>query len=132
MPINEVSLRKIVVEGDPQVLVREAEALARKLAGQGKASTSQVRAIFDEVRQIETLWHSQRLEEAWRRMVLLKARMAYRGQRAKGELEKLVREVLIPSLELVTESKDKAWERFPRFVEFLEAILAYYVANVRG
>lgn len=141
MPANMEVLHKIIVDGDPKILVRVAEDQAQKLARQVETSTSQqektfttqIRAIFDEVQQIEALRHTSRDEEAWRRMCLLKARMAYRGKRAKGGFEKFVGEVLIPSLELVTkEGKEQAWKRFPRFAEFLEAILAYYVAEKRG
>ncbi len=123
------SLRRIIVDGDPQVLVKEAESWAEKLAEQ-QTTGSQLRAIFDEVRQIEAL-SIKRSEEAWRRLHLLKPKIAYRAKRAGGGLARLVQDVLTPSLDLVTADKNELPVRFQRFAEFLEAILAYYVAKTR-
>lgn len=120
------TLVAIIVDGDAQALVEKAEGLGRELSK--PLSTSQIRSLFTEVRQIEAEWQHNP-ERAHRRLILLKPKMAYRvgkerrNSREREAIEHLVG-VLTPAVDLV-QGKE---EHFQRFVEFFEAILAYHKA----
>lgn len=95
-------------------------------------TTSQIRALFGEVRQIEAMWWTggQNRQRALRRLILLKPKMAYRAHRERGKgVQQLVDE-LNPALEQVIKEQDSVKQdgNFKRFVEFFEAILAYHRA----
>jgi CRISPR type III-A-associated protein Csm2 len=109
--------------------VRKAEETARRLvdnnAAQGDTGKAQIRAIFDELRQIEAVWLSNE-QRALHRVHLLKPKMAYRASKARG-LAPLV-EVLSPAVDIVVQETDPA-KAFARLVELGEAIIAYYTAQ---
>jgi CRISPR-associated protein Csm2 len=129
MPPTPEDLRKIITQADAaELTVRTAETLGKQLA-EAKLTTSQIRAVFGEVRQIEGMWSSsmddKTKQQAKRRLILLKPKMAYRARKEQGRgVEQLVG-VLSPAVDLV--NNDDA--NFARFVEFFEAILAYHKAN---
>lgn len=112
-------------------LVRKAEEAARSLArdrgGPGDTGKAQLRAVFDEVRQIEALWLSDE-QRALHRLHLLKPKLAYRKARAPGVAP--LADLLIPAIDITTEvpSPSQVRERFSRLVELCEAVLAYYTA----
>lgn len=113
-------------------LVRKAEEAARSLArdrgGPGdNTGKAQLRAVFDEVRQIEALWLSDE-QRALHRLHLLKPKLAYRKARAPGVAP--LANLLIPAIDIATEvpSPSQVRERFSRLVELCEAVLAYYTA----
>jgi CRISPR-associated protein Csm2 len=85
----------------------------------GEASRSQLRRLYGEVKRIEMMWRGGKANEAQRRVVLLKPRLAYQVARQR-ELEGL-RATLEPAIDAVGPDR----ERFQRFVEFFEAIVAY-------
>ncbi len=104
-------------------------------------STSQIRALFGEVRQIQSLW-SINSAKARNRLILLKPKMAYRARKestgradspVQGPVSDLVG-VLDPAIDLVIEhggtpNRDASIaekERFDAFVALFEAILAYH------
>lgn len=127
-------VRRILTDESPSssaALVRQAEETARYLATDraagGETGKAQIRAIFDELRQIEAIWLTD-ARRAQHRLHLLKPKMAYRASRARG-LAPLV-EVLTSGVDAVTQSSDalQAKQRFGRLVEFCEAIIAYYTA----
>jgi CRISPR-associated protein Csm2 len=112
-------------------LVQVADKMGNDLARQ--LSTSQIRSLFGEVRRIEGDWlapgdtdkDKKRRDKAWRSLILLKPKMAYRAKRERGRgVEELVA-VLSPAIDYV----DGDTENFRRFVEFFEAILAYHKAH---
>jgi len=127
---SEAELRTIITDPNgAETLVRWADSLGKALKDAG-LTTSQIRALFGEVRQIQAEWSiPSRREHARRRLILLKPKMAYRARKERGKaVEKLVA-VLRPALDLVTQgSADKQDEYFQHFVEFFEAILAYHKA----
>ena len=92
-------------------------------------TTSQIRAIFGEVRQIEAQLSADDAggqERALRKLLLLKPKMAYRARReGKGVAE--LTSVLDPAIDLVVGGADPK-ENFKRFVDFFRAILAYHRA----
>ena len=126
----------IITDSDSaQMLVKNAEELGKKLAeglGKDKLSTSQIRALFGEVRQIQGQWGmgEEQHKLAYRRLVLLKPKMAYRARKEKNRaVEELVK-VLDSAVDEVIQEQDsdKQDGNFERFVEFFEAILAYHKA----
>lgn len=122
---SEADLRRIVTDADSaETLVTWAERLGQQLKDQG-LTTSQIRSLFGEVRQIQAEWSIEsRCAHAKRRLILLKPKMAYRARKERGKAVADLVEVLRPALDLVNGKDDN----FGRFVEFFEAILAYHKA----
>lgn len=120
---SEDELKTIITDPDgAEVLVKWAERIGQALARQ--LSTSQIRSLFGEVRQIQGDWQVD-ARRASRNLVLLKPKMAYRARKERGRgVEELV-SVLSPAVDLVQGDADN----FQRFVEFFEAILAYHKAH---
>jgi len=120
---DQRKLETIITDpGGAQVLVEYAEEIGKTLARQ--LATSQIRAIFGEVRRIEGEWKiDERKEKAKRQLILLKPKMAYRARKERGRGVQDLVDVLTPSIDLV-----KGDEDFTRFVDFFEAILAYHKA----
>jgi len=105
-------------------LVTFAQQTADALVTQN-LTRSQIRTIFTEVRQIEAMWGQR---EAVRRLSMLKPKLAY--QAARSSTVNLLRDVLSDAIDEVLKAPaDKQNERFARFVELFEAILAYHRAK---
>ncbi len=115
-PITGEEARRIV-EGDAKLLVSKAQEVSQQLQ-MDEASRTQVRRLFGEVKRIEMMWPMVG-EEASRRLILLKPRLAYQVAR-KRELRRL-QQALEPLIDQVGSDKN----RFQRFLEFFEAIVAY-------
>lgn len=130
--IPETELRTIITDPDgTETLVKWADQVGKDLKN-ARLTTSQIRALFGEVRQIEAQWgmgadHRQR---ARRRLVLLKPKMAYRARKERGKGVQELINVLDPAVDVVVKEPDteKQDGHFQRFVEFFEAILAYHKA----
>jgi CRISPR-associated protein Csm2 len=130
--IPSSELHSIITDPDgAQALVKWADQLGQELKSMGLA-TSQIRALFGEVRQIEAQWgiNPENRQKASRRLILLKPKMAYRSRRERGRGVQELVNVLGPALDEVIKEKDplKQDDNFRRFVEFFEAILAYHKA----
>lgn len=124
-------LRIIITDPDgAETLVKWADTLGRDLKNAG-LTTSQIRALFGEVRQIQAQWGmgEESRRKAQRRLVLLKPKMAYRARKGGRAVRDLVN-ALRPALDEVINEKNTAKQddHFHRFVEFFEAILAYHKA----
>ncbi len=139
MIMKEKDLRTIITDPNgAEVLVQEAKQLGQRFAQRpkknkkAKLSTSQIRAIFGEVRQIEAQWHmgGEKRRKAERRLILLKPKMAYRARKENSSSVGELVDILTSAIDMVIEEKDdkKRTENFTRFVEFFEAILAYHKA----
>lgn len=130
MPNNLVSEQdlRLILSGDngSQTLVKKAEDVGKQLARE-RLKASQIRAVFDEVRQIESLW-LQDAQKALHKVNLLKPKLAYRAARSQDGVPTL-KEVLTEAIDIVVESPEAAKERFRRFTEFFEAIIAYHKAH---
>jgi CRISPR-associated protein Csm2 len=91
---------------------------------------AQIRNIFGKVRQLERRWvfHQEGIAPR-REMILLVPKLRFQAQR-KQEVEDLA-EVLIEAIQIVDDSGDRhnPREKFQRFVDFFEAILAYHKAG---
>lgn len=121
--VSAQELRAIIVDGDAEMMVRVAERVGKRLQRE-KLTTSQIRNFFGAVREIEMRWpHSEK--EAIRQLLLLTPKLAYYVGKAKGDNKMSLThldETLRPCINLVQGDR----ERFSRFVDFFEAILAYH------
>jgi len=126
--ISDQDLKTIITDPNgAQKLVEWAEKLGRYLKQSG-LTTSQIRALFGEIRQIQAEWSINR-QRAFRRLVLLKPKMAHRARKERGKAVGELVKVLDPALDYVIKAEPKDQEKnFQHFVEFLEAILAYHKA----
>jgi CRISPR-associated protein Csm2 len=105
-------------------LVNFAKATAQRLV-KDRLTRSQIRNIFTEVRQIEAMWPGQ---EAMRRLNMLKPKLSYSTARSPqvDYLEKVLRE----AIDMVDQAPEgQRDQRFKRFMDLFEAILAYHRAE---
>lgn len=107
-----------ILAGDSKKLVENARRLGEHLGG--RLSTSQIRSIFSEVKQM------RRYDED--RLNLLRPKMAYtagkHGSRVQGKLVGPIvdlQEILDKCIERISSE-----EEFENFKSFFEAILAYH------
>lgn len=101
-------------------------SLAKKTAADLKRlKKTQIRKVFTEVRRIETMWEDDP-QNALRRLNLLKPKLHYQAQR-KREVKPLKR-VLSDAIDLVVagQNQQEQKQRFDRFADLFEAILAYH------
>jgi CRISPR-associated protein Csm2 len=128
---TDTMIRTIITDPDgAETLVRRARQLGEELAK--PLTTSQIRALFGEVRQIQAQWSMGDPHRALarRRLTLLKPKMAYRARKESGQgVARLVNE-LDAALDLVLDQKneERQTQCFQQFVEYFEAILAYHRA----
>jgi len=116
-------IRTIMTADDyGQALVQFAEQTARQLVKAG-LTRSQMRTIFTEVRKIEALWGTDP-QGARRRLELLKPKLAYQTERVKAMQG--LKQVLTEAIDYIQGADSRAFERF---VELMEAILAYHRAQ---
>jgi len=113
-------LEAFLVHGDFQGLPQWAEEVANELS---KVRRHQVRRVFGEVQRIRMLAKRGDLEQAQRRLLMLRPRLAYQaarpGQDQLGRLQQVVDE----AVPLVSENLGS---RLERFYEVIEAIVAYH------
>lgn len=89
---------------------------------------SQIRNIFTEAREIEAAWDPKDTNQSLRRLNLLKAKLAYQQARhEKSEGLRGLAETLTKAIEEVNRASETEREnRFHRFMDLFEAILAYH------
>jgi CRISPR-associated protein Csm2 len=130
--VSADDIHKIVTDPNgAETLVKAADQAGKELSDM-KLTTSQIRSLFGEVRQIEAEWGmgNEHRGRALRRLILLKPKMAYRSRKERGQAVKALVDLLRPAVDEVIKEKDekKQDEAFGRLVEFFEAILAYHKA----
>ena len=139
---DAAALKAIITDpGAGEQLVLWADRIGAALVAdrRDQLSTSQIRAIFGEVRQIQGEWTIRR-DRALRRLILLRPKMAYRAKKESGNAVKNLVSVLDPAVGLVIQAKprpsgvkpgtgDYQDDNMQRFAEFFEAILAYHKAH---
>lgn len=135
---GDADLKTIITDPDgAEKLVEWANQLGKSLKEMG-LTTSQIHALFGEVRQIQAEWSINR-QRAFRRLVLLRPKMAYRARKERGKAVEELVAVLDPALEYVIKAQPRPKDQppgtgnnqddnFQRFAEFFEAILAYHKA----
>lgn len=137
-PMSRSEVEKIITDdASGELLVQRTDQFGKELKELG-LSTSQIRSLFGEVRQIQGEWAVARQkgegaaaerQKVLRRLILLKPKMEYRARRERGQAVRALVDVLKPALDAVTQAPaEKQDEYFKRFVEFFEAILAYHKA----
>jgi len=106
-------------------LVNFAKATAERLV-KDQLTRSQIRNIFTEVRRIEALWPEP---DAMRRLNMLKPKLSY--QTARTRQVEYLEKVLVEAIDEVGKATDleSRTQRFQRFVDLFEAILAYHRAE---
>ncbi len=117
-----------IMTADPtgQELVEFAKAKAQVWCKELKRS--QIRNIFTEAREIEAEWDNDPVR-AMRRLNLLKAKLSYQESRHKNEGMHGLVETLTKAIDEVGKASDsQRTERFQRFMNLFEAILAYHRA----
>ncbi len=127
-----------IITADPtgEKLVAFAERTAEQLV-KNQLTRGQIRNIFTEVRKIEALWeaesvksvHQRDYNKALRRLMMLKPKMDY--QTARIPQVQRLKEILSEAIDEVVKatSPDDQTERFKRFMNLFEAILAYHRAK---
>ena len=105
---------RVITEGG-EILVKEAEQRGQQLAR--NLTTSQIRNIYGAVKKMQMKGG----ELDTHKLLMLKPKLAYAAKRHGGGVDTL-KDVLTQAIDLV--GKDK--EKFSRFVDFFEAILAYH------
>ena len=121
-----------IIGGDVHLLVQKAQIIGKEL-NQQKLTTSQIRNFFTEVRSIQNRWDLNE-EAEYRQTVLLKPKLAYAAKRAKEVGKKTdavetLAEVLTLCIDQIPQAATDKKDRFDRFVDFFEAILAYHKQN---
>lgn len=122
------TIERIIAQGEPEVLVKWAEDIGKAIARQ--VTTNQLRNVFGTARQIQLRWPND-AQAAYRDAVLLRPKLGYLAKRERGRGMEDLQHVLVPALEVMSQGKDmkERQERFNRFVDFLEAIVAYHKAH---
>lgn len=115
----------MIIAGDPVESAKATDEWGQKIGTALKQDlkSAQIRNIFGKVRQIEMYWSATETHDkvALRDLILLKPKLRYQAER-KQEVNALA-DVLTQMINRV-DNRDK----FQRFVDFFEAILAYHKA----
>ncbi len=114
-----------------QKLIERAEEVAQNIVGDKRedVTTSQIRNLFGPVRQIQLVWKkSENATEGLRKVMLLRPKIAYQAERSRKPGFRSLEKVLDKAIEEIGKGQDanEQTERFRRFVEFFEAIVAYH------
>ncbi|MDF1513324.1 MAG: type III-A CRISPR-associated protein Csm2, partial [Anaerolineae bacterium] len=138
-PIQSEDLTTIITSAEgTQLLVDSAESFGRQLKNE-RLTTSQIRALFGEVRRIQARWQGGDAQQqlAKRDLILMKPKLAYRAARERGAVQTL-KSVLDTAIDLVVSapprggqplgSSNTLEDNFQRFADFFEAVLAYHKA----
>lgn len=122
-------IQKIIQTHDPALLVNLSETLGRKFSDQGLTS-SQIRNVFGQVRQIEAMWRiDDQSQLAQTRLHLLKPRLSYQAAKENKAGVQSLAISLTEAIDAVFASAPPDTvlnDRFRRFTDFFEALLAYH------
>ena len=125
-PPDPNDLRAIIIEGNAQLTVQEAQRLARALAGERpearQATSAALRVVWGELQRLR-----YEGDPIGRGLLLLKPKLAYLAGRAgsAGRGVADLQAALAPAIDLVEGDE----QRFAHFCDFVEALLAYYAAG---
>jgi CRISPR-associated protein Csm2 len=117
-----------IISENPELMVKVAEKQGRELF-QNQLTSSQIRLVFGQVRRIEAMWRIEgQRDQARKLLILLKPRLSYQAAKESkklgvGDLASLVTEGIDAVISGSAEGID---ERFVRFVDWFEALLAYH------
>lgn len=116
LPVTKEQVARAIREGG-MALVQAAENLGPHLQ-KGNLTTSQIRNIYGMVKRMEMQQFNPH------EFALLKPKLAYAAKRARARGADDLKTVLSWAIDEVGTDTEK----FARFVDFFEAILAYHVA----
>ena len=123
------AVREIVEHDEPVRMVTLAKEHGERLVVNGLKS-SQIRSIFGTARAIDGMWLiDNQKDRAFRELMKLKYKLAYQASRKGLEPVKYLAELLEPAIDAVGNGEQaQRQERFSRFLDFFEALLAYHRA----
>ncbi len=134
---EDARIKAVIVNDDPKALVDLCEKLGARLAND-RLATSQIRGIFGAVRSMQARWESDDLDtqaRGFRELLLLKPKLAYQAVRHRPARREdpdpvaRLRQFLDPAINAVAEAAAQGrQERFRRFMDYFEALLAYHKA----
>lgn len=132
-PQSTAEIQPLILNDQPDKLVALAEREGKLLA-QGNLTTSQIRQVFGQVRQIQAMWRIEtQRAQAERLLMLLKPRVAYQAAKAgRDEKEGIdrLRAILNEAIDAIYANSEAGSTernlRFGRFTELFEALLAYH------
>ncbi len=122
----------IAKEEAAKLLNEEAERIGKAL--KDDVTTSQVRNVFGVVRALQLRWREDtpagEAQKVYRQVVLLRPKLAYQAKRANKPGFRELEKILGTAIDEIGKASTDAerYQRFRRFVEFFEAILAYHTA----
>lgn len=94
------------------------------LTGNDALTSTQIRIFFSEVKRIQ----GKGIEKEPTAFMLLKPKLAYAAKRGKSKKLDEFRIIMEKAIDAVDIENENFQERFQRFVDFMEAILAYHKA----
>lgn len=105
------------IGSDSKLMVQVAEAFGKHIARD--VSSSHIRNIYGAVKQMEMSGFN------YHELILLKPKIAYAAKRDGHRAAEELRDVLTAAIDAVGEDRN----RFQRFADFFEAVLAYHKAH---
>lgn len=123
-----VKIAEWVKNGIDQEAIKFAESFGKDLA-QNKLSTSQIRNVFSEVKNLQ-MKGSEKFTDT--PLLLLKPKLAYSkarktaGGREAAQAAEDLEKVLSKGIDTIASEPNKKFELFQNFANFFEAILAYH------
>jgi CRISPR type III-A-associated protein Csm2 len=120
-----IKIKDVVEKDDPDLLIKEAQELARRLGRQDDATKTQIRRLFTTMRQIQMKWQ-QDVNQAYRELILMQPRLVYQTSKKAGL------KVLSDTLQVGIQSVGKDRQKLERLVQFYEATLAYWIGRDTG
>jgi len=121
--LSNEDMKKIVENGDMQLVVQKAKDAAKHIAEKLKVSSNQLRNIFNAIKKIQLKVNSGKIINLQRQLLILIPKLYYISKRTNGKLEKLKNDIE-GMVELIDNNKDK----FNNFYSYIEALLAYHRA----
>jgi CRISPR-associated protein Csm2 len=120
MNVDTEKLTQIIQHGDTDTLIEYAETVGNR-AGKADLGTTQIRNIYGMVKQLQA---QAQPDYDQLKLLIPKLKYAAAKQSALGQLTA----VLSESIMMVEGDSDK----FKRFCDFFEAIVAYHYAYTKG
>jgi CRISPR-associated protein Csm2 len=116
--ITDTDIERLIAS-DSKLMVQVAEGVGKHISDRTRGvSSSHVRNIYGTVKQMEMSGFK------YHELVLLKPKIAYAAKRAGRDRADDLKNVLITAIDAVGDDEN----RFQRFADFFEAILAYHKA----
>lgn len=116
-PTETIALAKSIVKG-----IKDFENQNKTGVEEKTSSKTQIRKLFSTLRQIQMMWQ-QNEDNAYKELVMFGPRVLYQTSKTKSLTS------LAPVVQDGIEAVGRDPEKLQRFVDFFEAVVAYYIAN---